>query len=81
MQCSVAAADRTNPEQVCEGYYYAAEHCLMQGRIDKAREWFQKCVETDLVLDLDAEIDPMNKYHLARRRLEQMSTEGIAPRP
>jgi len=66
----VAAADRQDPEQVCEGYYYAGEACLLLGRADRATECFEKCVDTGLVLDSNTfPADPMNEYHLALWRL------------
>lgn len=72
----VAAADSKDPEHVCQGYYYAGEASLLDGRTDKARDWFQKCVDTNLAFDQDMfPPDPMNEYHLARWRLEQLTAE------
>ena len=66
-----AAADPENPEQVCEGYYYAGEVCLLNGRLDEARKWFQLCAATQLVLDPDStSLDAMNEYHVALWRLD-----------
>jgi serine/threonine protein kinase/Flp pilus assembly protein TadD len=70
-----ATADQSNPEQLCEGYYYAGEVCLLNNRLDEARMWFQKCVGTDLVFDPDSSnLDSMNEYHLARWRLDTLAT-------
>lgn len=67
------SADPKATVQVCEACYYAGEACLVHARIDEARGWFQKCVDTDLVLDPNVwPPDPMNEYHLARWRLEQL---------
>ena len=63
-----------SPEHVCEGYYYAGETCLLANRPDQARDWFQKCVATDLMFDQDTfPPDPMNEWHLARWRLGLLS--------
>ncbi|MCK4341952.1 MAG: protein kinase [Phycisphaerae bacterium] len=74
-----ASADPENPEDVCESYYYAGEACLLSRRIDAARQCFQKCVETGLVLDPNSDkLDAMNEYHLARWRLDQLSIRDTA---
>jgi tetratricopeptide (TPR) repeat protein len=58
----------------CEAYYYAAEVCLAEGRIDQARRWFADCVATDQVLDMHAaNLAPMSEWHLARWRLKQLA--------
>ncbi len=68
------AADLDQPQQVCEGYYYAGEAWLLKGRSDEARRCFQRCVETNLVFDPDSQsLGPMNEYHLAQWRLGQPS--------
>lgn len=68
-----------SPEQVCEGYYYAGEACLLADRPDQARDWFQKCVATDLMFDQDTfPPDPMNEWHLARWRLGLLSADTSA---
>ncbi len=69
-----AGADPTQPERRCEAYYYAGEACLLQGDREHAREWFLCCVRTDLALDPHSSPpDPMNEYHLAKWRLNQLT--------
>ncbi|MCK4340122.1 MAG: protein kinase [Phycisphaerae bacterium] len=78
----VAAADSANPEEVCEGYYYAAEACLLNGEIAEARDWLEKCIGTDLLFDPDyVALVPMNEYHLALWRLGQLRADGPAMPP
>ena len=75
----VGTADEDQPEQLCEAYYYAGEVCLLDERIEEAREWFRKCVDTGLVLDQDQfPPNPMSEYHLARWRLDSLSTRSTA---
>ena len=70
----VAAADPNRPEEICEAYYYAGESCLVNDRDDAARRWFEKCVATNLIFDPNSdELGPMNEYHLALWRLDQMA--------
>ena len=70
----VASADASNAEAVCESYYYAGEVCRLAGRTEAACEWFRKCVQTDLLFDVDTyPVQAMNEYHLAAWRLEQLS--------
>ncbi len=71
----VDAADPESPVQVCEGYYYAGEACLLKGKTEDARAWFQKCVDTELVFDPNEfPPNPMNEYHLACWRLDLLSS-------
>ena len=72
-----AAADPNLPEQVCEGNYYAGEVSLLAGDLGAARDWYQKCVQTHLLF-IPGEYGrtPMNEYHLAVWRLDQL---GGAP--
>jgi len=79
----VDAADPKDHEARCEAYYYAGEACLLAGQADDAREWFQRCANTDLVFDPDAiGFAPMNEYHLALWRLEQLTGgRGSTSRP
>jgi len=73
------SADPDNPEDVCESYYYAGEACLLNRRIEEARECFGQCVATGLVLDLDStKLDAMNEFHLARWRLEHLPDQDDA---
>jgi hypothetical protein len=75
----VAAAhseDPPNEERLCEAYYYAGETCLLGQRSEEARGWFQKCVETGLVLDPDSnQLDAKNEFHLARWRLDSLTAD------
>ncbi len=69
-----ARTDPDRPGEVCEGFYYAGEACLLNELIEEAAEWFRKCVETDLLFDPDSELlGPMNEYHLALWRLETLT--------
>ena len=71
-----ARAKPRKPGKVCEGYYYAGEVCLLNGRVAEAIEWFGKCVETKLIFDPDSEpLGPMNEYHLALWRLDTLVVE------
>ena len=76
----VAAAESLDPpneERVCEAYYYAGEACLLADHTAEAREWLQKCVDTDLAFELAlTTFDPMFEYHFARWRLRQLSGES-----
>lgn len=73
----VAAAGPTNEEWICESYYYAGEACLLKGQIAEALEWFEKCVQTNLMFDVDGWPPvPMNEYHLARWRVNSLSPDG-----
>lgn len=65
---------RNNLEIMCEACYYAGEVCLLQNKVDEARQWFEKSVETNVVFDPDtAMCTPMNEYELAGWRLNQIS--------
>ncbi len=69
----VATLEDATKEQQCAGYYYAAEAAAMSGERQQARDWFQKTVETHLMFDPSAPtFDPMNEWHLALWRLEQL---------
>jgi tetratricopeptide (TPR) repeat protein len=75
MLVSVAEADPNSREQLCEAYYYAGEVCLLNGRTAEGCNWFKKCVETELVFDAGTWPPvPMNEYHLAKWRLEDLCT-------
>jgi tetratricopeptide (TPR) repeat protein len=79
------AGASSNDKRLCEAHYYAAEVCLLCGQTNEAQAWFEKCVGTGLVLDPDeASLDPMNEYHLARWRLDRLSSGLVAtsrPKP
>jgi tetratricopeptide (TPR) repeat protein len=72
------AADPEDPKQLCEGYYYAGEACLLNGQIEQARRWFLRCTDTNLDTDPDQHDEPMSEYELAEWRLDQLSAEGSA---
>ncbi|MCP4592543.1 MAG: protein kinase [bacterium] len=73
----VARAGTKHPERACEGYYYAAEVCLLDKNTSQALEWFRKCVDTGVALDCDSfPPDPMNEYHLARWRMDTLQRPG-----
>jgi tetratricopeptide (TPR) repeat protein len=72
----VGRADQRRVGEVCEGYYYAGEVCLLNGRIEEAVEWFRRCSSTALIFDPDSEsLGPMNEYHLALWRLDTLVVE------
>jgi hypothetical protein len=77
-----AAADPMDIEQTCEGFYYAGEVCLLNGRLDEALRWFEKSVGTDQIFDADEwPPDPMNEYHLALWRLDTLGAPGDGVTP
>ena len=74
------ASGRDNEEHLCEAYYYAGEAHRLSGNDEKARECFEKCVDTDVVLDLEEfPPDPMNEYVLAVWRLDQLAETYMLP--
>ena len=73
----VKTAEAKSANQLCEAYYYAGESCLLRGLLADAQSWFQKCVETDLIVDPGAgDMAPMNEFHLARWRLQQIGEQA-----
>jgi len=67
---AAAGGDR---EHECEAYYYAGEMYLLAGHADRAREHFEKSVETGVVYDLDTfPLTPMNEHELALWRLGRL---------
>ena len=66
----ISAAE--TPKEFCEGYYYAGEAYLLQGRKEAAEERFRLCVGTGLDTDPETLMDPMTEYELAEWRLEQL---------
>ena len=75
----VAAANPRSPEEVCESFYYAGEQCLLDGDRAAARQWFERCRATNLLFDADQwPLDPMNEYHLAIWRLDELGAEDRA---
>jgi tetratricopeptide (TPR) repeat protein len=68
----VAAAE--SPKQRCEACYYAGEMELAAGNQEIAGDWFQRCLDTRMILDPDSwPPDPMSEYVLARWRLNSPS--------
>jgi tetratricopeptide (TPR) repeat protein len=67
-----------DPEHLCEAYYYAGETHLLSGDLEAARECFEMCLQTGMEWDLDARLEPMNEYELARWRLRRLKTEADA---
>ena len=64
---------------LCEAYYYAGELCLLDGRRDEARAFFEHCVETGLAFDPDTSIaTPMNEFELAQWRLRTLFADPSA---
>jgi tetratricopeptide (TPR) repeat protein len=62
-----------DPEKLCEAYYYAGEAYLLWGQPARARQCFEKCVQTGLQFDPDTSPEtPMNEYELAQWRLESL---------
>jgi serine/threonine protein kinase/Flp pilus assembly protein TadD len=72
----VAAADPHDPQQICEAYYYAGEACLLEGRLDEAHVWLQRCKDTGLDSDPRNTPDPMSEYELANWRLAALATQA-----
>ena len=71
------AVDRMDVEQQCEAFYYAGEACILKHHVTQARNWFEKCVETNLAFDSNKwPPDPMNEYHLAKWRLKSLSGDS-----
>ncbi len=78
----VASANRNDPGQTCEAFYYAAEASLLRGSVEQARGWYEACVATDLMFDpKQFPPDPMNEFHLARWRLRQIRSGDVAAWP
>ena len=80
----VAIAAHASPARQCEAAYYAGEACLLRGEQAEALRWFQQCVAVAGGLPLDPEsqfIDPMNEYHLALWRVEQLRSPASSPSP
>jgi hypothetical protein len=77
------AADRNDPQYLCEAYYYAGEVCLLSGRRTEARKWFERCASTGVEFDPDTDpVAPMNEYELARWRLDSLfAAPDPTPRP
>ncbi len=67
------------PREQCEACYYAGEVCLRRGQIEDARAWFTAAEQTKLRLDPQSITgDPLNEYHLAVWRLDQLKAQDSA---
>ncbi|MCK4659814.1 MAG: protein kinase [Phycisphaerae bacterium] len=65
------AVARDDPEAFCEACYYAGEACLLSSDFGRAREWFERCVQTGVEFDPNTSLlTPMNEYELAQWRLD-----------
>jgi tetratricopeptide (TPR) repeat protein len=75
------AVGRGKSRDLCEAYYYAGEAYRLGGRIERARDCFEKCLRTGVTYDPDSPTELMNEYELARWRLRQLTqSEGVASR-
>ncbi len=75
----VQSINPDGPARACEAYYYAGEACLLRDDTPSACLWFQRCVDTGIVLDPNSNCtDPMNEYHLALWRLDLCASEQAA---
>jgi len=73
-------ADPNRPAQVCEACYYAGEACRLQGESARAREWFERCVQTGVEFDPSTlQFVPMNEYELAEWRLANTAAAASQP--
>lgn len=68
----LAAADRDNPQQLCEGYYYAGEINLGQGNLEEAENMFRASLEAEATIDLGNFQDRLSEVELAQWRLSQL---------
>jgi serine/threonine protein kinase/lipoprotein NlpI len=68
----VSVADPSDIQQISEGYYYAGETLLLQGRSEAAGMMFKACVNMDASVDRGNFIDRMSEFELAEWRLSQM---------
>lgn len=66
----VALVEPGDGRRLCEACYYAAEASLAAGEIGQAREWFQRCLATNIQMDPDFLADPMSEFELAEWRLK-----------
>ena len=67
----LSGIDDDDLKRQCEAYYYIGEICRLEGRVEEAREWFQRCLDTGVRVDPDAILEPMSEYELAEWRLER----------
>jgi tetratricopeptide (TPR) repeat protein len=71
---SATAEAGGDPLQLCEGYYYAGESALLDGRIGEAREWFEKCVGTGMECEPNDALESVSEFELATMRLASLDT-------
>ncbi len=75
-----AARKSGHPEQLCEAFYYAGEMARLAGDSSQARDWFERCIDTDVIFDTDtADLVLMNEYELATWRLGSLRRAPRAP--
>ncbi|MGD8412659.1 MAG: protein kinase [Candidatus Latescibacterota bacterium] len=77
-QLGEAAEANGDPARRCEGYYYAGEAALLNGSQAEAHDWFQRCLDTGVMLDTENGLDPMSEYELARMRINQFGESSEA---
>ncbi len=69
----VAAADSTDSQQLCEGFYYAGEVQLLRGQATEAEEMFTACVNMCTTIDRGNFTDRLSEFELANWRLSQLA--------
>ncbi len=65
------ALEKKERARLCEAYYYAGEVFRLRGVPHRARECFERCVQTGVVFDPNYLSEPMSEYDLAQWRLAQ----------
>ena len=77
---NVAAEYRVNPLTVLKGYQQLVDEGLVESR--RGRALFSRCAATGLPFDPDTfPLDPLNEFHLAVWRLDQMTAGQTQTRP
>jgi tetratricopeptide (TPR) repeat protein len=72
----VAAAPIVDGQKRCEGFYYAGEVHLREGRPDSARAMFTTCVEMGTLIDRGNYHDHLSESELAEWRLSQLDRKS-----
>jgi len=68
----IAVADPADPQQQCEGFYYAGEWHLQQGDTGAARNMFQASLDMGLIMDRRNFVDRLTECELAEWRMGQL---------